>query len=320
MLHKDFTIKKTIIDEIKEIKERQRFNDASSEISTRLFDLEKALSKIDTNDELLKYFPIALIATIESSCRILIAELIDQNHQCFNNAEKLLKSYKIDFNVIKALYGKEITFGNFIAHVISINNIEQLHDHISTLIEKKFLMELETHFSRWDIEIRKIPKKPMLDNSSETYKNISKTFELRHIFAHETATNIQITLKQVEDLFQSCVSFLNTSSDYINDFIHPNAPLTQTEMNIYSANKYEEIFDDLEELNAIYKKILRPERQQEYETVEQAWKNFMHLQAEFEANEYKGGTIMPLIYNTIATTITEERKKYLENLIKYADK
>lgn len=284
-------------------------------------ELEQALTKIDDNNEVLRYFPIALVATIESSFRILIAELIDGNPQYFNNAEKLLKSYKIDFNITKALYGKEITFGNFIAHVISINNLEQINEHIYTLTDKKLLKELETHCSRWNVEVKKEPKKPMLNNPFETYKNISQTFEFRHIFAHETATNIQISLEKIQDLLQSCVSFLNSSSDYINDLIYPNAPLTQTEMNIYSAKQYEEISAKLNELHDKFDQTLDEEvRKKEYKAVHEAWQTFMKLQANFEANEYKGGTIMPLIYATTAKAITEERIKYLENLIRYADK
>jgi len=269
---------------------------------------------------MLKYFPIALVATMESSFRILIADLIDNNEVCLQNSEKFLKSYKIDFNIMKALYGKDITLGNFIAHVVSINKLDQINSHISNLIEKDFLKEIKSHFSRWDLEVKKLPKVPMMENPSSVYSDIAKTFELRHIFAHETATNITINIELVQNLFKSNVSFLNTASDYINEFIYPNSPLTQTDMNIHSGKELETLLFNIKRLNSKYKKTLDEKRQQEFGEVEDAWHNFMEIQARFEMNEYEGGTIMPTIFNATASSLAAERKLYLENMLKYADK
>lgn len=268
---------------------------------------------------MLKYFPIALITTIESSFRILIADLIDNNEQCLQNSEKFLKSYKIDFNIMKALYGKDITLGNFIAHIVSINTLDQINSHISNLIDKDFLGEIKSHFSRWDVEIKKLPKVPMMEDPSNIYSDVAKTFELRHIFAHETATNVIINIDQIRNLFKSNVSFLNTSSDYVNEFIYPDAPLTQTDMNIHSGEELEKLLSEIDKLNLEYKNTLDETRQQEFEEVEKAWKNFMETQARFEMNEYKGGTIMSTIFNGTASSLAHERKQYMESMIKYAD-
>lgn len=221
---------------------------------------------------------------------------------------------------MKALYGRDITLGNFIAHMISINNLEQIDTHISTLIGKKFLEEIKNHFSRWDVEVYKKTKIPMMDNPTKIYKDISKTFELRHIFAHETATNIEINIDLIKNLFESSVSFLNTASDYVNEFIFPNSPLTQTAMNIQSGEKLEKILSEIKILNSRYKNALNSQRAKEFEKLEKSWNGFMETQARFEMNEYKGGSIMPTIYNGIAFFLAEERKKYLENMLKYTDK
>ena len=268
----------------------------------------------------MKYFPIALIATIESAFRILIAELIDKNKTCLENSEKLLKSYKIEYNSLKALYGKDITLGSFIAHIISVNNLEQINSYITILIEKDFLDELKLHYSRWDVEVKKLPKKPMIDNPNQVYKDISNTFELRHIFAHETATNITLNTEHINNIFQSNVLFLNTASDYINEFIYPNAPLTQTDMNIDSGEKLSELLSKIDKLNLKYKDTLDKDRKIEFEKVEKSWLTFMNKQADFEANEYFGGSIMPTIFNGTASSLSDERIKYLENMVKYTDK
>jgi len=52
------------------------------------------------------------------------------------------------------------------------------------------------------------------------------------------------------------------------------------------------------------------------DAAEQAWLDYREKEAEFEASSDFGGSIYPLTVSTIAQRLTEERIKYLKDMIK----
>ena len=67
-----------IIQEIADIRQRRRFGSAMTEVPLRLFAREHAFKKYDKSEnELTRYFPVALIACVEGYFIMAIKELID---------------------------------------------------------------------------------------------------------------------------------------------------------------------------------------------------------------------------------------------------
>lgn len=313
--------KKNYIQHIQEIKARHRFKHSYGEMSSRLNDLESAFEQVH-NNELLRYFPLALVALIESICRILIAELIDYGEPYLSRSEGLLDKPKIDFEILKHLYGKQLTIGEFIAHNVSINQLESIDKIFTTLVGKKALHELSCHFSRWDVEISGKPQKPMIKDSNESYKTIREIFEIRHIFAHESATNIELEKERIHHAILMCKEFLEALGDFIHDVMHPNFPLTQMDMNINACEDLTKTLDSIEALDReIVKKISERwlERLEYYSKGQDAWKNYMEADSEFEASSVIGGSMWTLIKASSANGIALEREKDLKSLLKELD-
>lgn len=222
-----------LIDQIIEIRERRQCDHAMSELFSRLSTLESAFEQRDTtSEELLKYFPVALVSCMEGYFRLAIKQLIDEGQLFLDNVSTLVSNIKFDFDVVKALSEKQVTVGEFISHHISLNNLAQIQTHVSKVINQDFLFKLSTVYSRWEHEVLGKEKVPILQDPDRVYKSVSRTFELRHIICHELASGFMFDLAEIEECFLGTVLFLKATDELLNEILHPGAPLTQTEMNI----------------------------------------------------------------------------------------
>ena len=80
-----------------------------SELPMRLFALEHAFKRHDESErELIRYLPVALIACVEGYFRMAIKDLVDSGEPYLTNAEKPASSLKLDFSLIRAVHGKAI--------------------------------------------------------------------------------------------------------------------------------------------------------------------------------------------------------------------
>jgi len=138
-----------IIEEIADVRQRRRFGEAMSELPHRLFALEQAFKKHDkAENELTRYFPVALIACVEGYFRMAIKDLVDAGEPYLTNAEKPASSIKLDFSVLRAVYGKAITVGELVAHSVQLSRLEHIQAILSSLLGKDFLQELRTTTDR----------------------------------------------------------------------------------------------------------------------------------------------------------------------------
>lgn len=304
---------KNVIDNIQEIKSRKRFKDIGAEIFARIKELELAFQVVSHN-EFLRYFPLALVAVLESSCRMLIAKLIDHGEPYVSRSKELMDKQKIDFEIMKHLYGKKITMGEFIAHSVSINQIESIDRIFTTLLDKKLLQVLPFHINRWSVEVEKKDPKPMIQNSVEMYKCIKEIFEIRHILAHESATNIELENPKIEQAIVLFGEFLEALNDFIHDVMYPNEPLTQMDMNKSACDDLTKTLDSIE---AVDSEIVRQisdkwiERLEDYKRAQSSWKKYMEDYSQFEASSVIGGSMWTLIKSSSANRIALEREKDL---------
>ena len=182
-----------IINEIIAIQKRRKTSFPSAEVYQRLTLLEYSYDYRNADDkELLKYYPIAIVACLETFFRLSIKLIIDYGEPYLSNAESILPKTNVGFDVLKGLHGDTISIGDVISHSISISNLGHIVGYLNNLLQIDFITEISNVKDRWAIEIEKKPDKPIISDSGELLKYISKTFELRHIFCHETASNLNL--------------------------------------------------------------------------------------------------------------------------------
>ncbi len=299
-----------IIQEISDVRERQRIGNAMAELPLRLFALEQAFKNHGGSDtELSKYFPVALIACLEGFFRMAIKDLIDAGEPYLSNAEKPASSVKLDFSLLRAVHGKSITVGEIVSHGVPLSSLKHIQAIFSSLLESDFLNGLRTVSDRWAHEVKGEPVTPILKNPDEVFADVAKTYELRHIICHEIASAYEINLQEIEKCFESCVKFLRAAYEFISQTLHPNAPLTQTDMNISAGESLIKKQTEVDDAFKSLRERLDASEIQSLDKSQQLWKAYCDAWANFVAGRMcrGGGTIWPLIYAGAAEANTQNR-------------
>ena len=298
-----------IIQEIADVRQHRRCDSAMAELSQRLFALEHAFTdQRPSNDELIRYFPVALIACIESYFRMAIKDLVDAGEPFLTNAEKLPSSLKLDFSVLRAVHGKTITVGELVARGVQLSRLKHIERALSDLLGKGFRQALRTTTDRWAHEVRGEPSTPILSKPDEVFANVFRTFELRHIICHEIASAYEIESVEVARCFESCVAFLRAADEFISQTIHPGAPLTQADMNIAAGKSLEESRERLAGAVARLRARLDTAELAAFDESQARWQLYCDAWVSFVAGEQaRGGTIWPLVYADEAGAVIQRR-------------
>ncbi|GAB5347365.1 lysozyme inhibitor LprI family protein [Alteriqipengyuania sp. 357] len=101
--------------------------------------------------------------------------------------------------------------------------------------------------------------------------------------------------------------------------------MTQMAMNICAGREYQA---SDRELNAVWKKAASRAKEtdkavgggtqhRELLAAQRAWLTYRDAHCSFEANQYRGGSIMPLIRSTCLTALTEARTKQLREYLEF---
>lgn len=143
--------------------------------------------------EIARYIPIGLVGCIEGYFRKVYVDLIDHGSPYKENAAKLT-DIKFSLETAISLEIHSISIGEFIAHLITTNNLEDINKNISTLIGDDFLEQLKTARKSAIPHSYELPLtenniycvEPDYDDlNSDMIMSIKRMFELRHMFCHE---------------------------------------------------------------------------------------------------------------------------------------
>ncbi|GAL86061.1 hypothetical protein MYP_3290 [Sporocytophaga myxococcoides] len=302
--------KRDLIEEIILIKSRAEYN-SRHELIFRLprigNALENAIFHEESSIEFLKYIPISTVACFEAFFRSVIKEIVDFGKPFSENVAKYnqSKNIKLDFEIVAAIQTKILTVGDFIAHILPFNNLEDINSNISTIIQKDFLEEIKK-YSEGEI-------------SGVIIESIKSTFELRHIFCHEFATNTKLDTEKILDNLNNCIIFLEGANSFIWHLLHPNAPLTQTDQNIKASEDFKNVNKELNILLDLIKTLNGTEDfdghtfdQRLFDEAIVKWTEYRDLRAECKASSVLGGSLYPYMFSTSLMDTTKEKIKSLE--------
>lgn len=310
-----------IIQEIENVRKRRLHTSAMAELPLRLFALENAFKNRDPSQtELIRYFPVALIACIEGYFRAAIKDLIDSGEPYLTNSENLGASLKIDFALLRAVHGKAITVGELVAHGLPMSRLEHVDGALTGVLGTSFIDGMKTVTGQRDRQIDETPPSPMLVDPGKVISDVKKTFEMRHIICHEIASGYPIDPSEVETCFQSCLLFLQASDELISNVMYPHRPMTQSEMNVEVHDGYQEKKDKLDfAVDEVKARLIKSRSHEElalFSKVQEDWERYSNSWAEFFATQNIGGSIWPLIYLGILTDTAVDREKEIQDWLK----
>ncbi|MFZ3144198.1 lysozyme inhibitor LprI family protein [Psychrobacter glacincola] len=308
------------IKEIMELKSRNEFAD-SHQFYLRLYSLQELLknnsNKGHLSEEVFKYIPIALVACMEGLFRSLYAEIIDYGEPYSSNVEKFNNSNKkFDYSIVNAIQSKKLTVGEFISHTLSCNNISDIDNNISTLLGIKFLHELKSFETQSVFDEQRLINSSFKINADEILRSVVTVFELRHIFCHEFGTKVVVNEDSIQELFSNTKIFLENTTDFIQSKLYPNAPETQTDMNIHAYNEFDEIDTKFESYisrlrNQDFTDFLDFDKELFDESILK-WKKYRESEATYKSSVVEGGSMQAMIYAMSMSTTTLRKIKELE--------
>lgn len=317
--------KRNLIQEIKSIKSRAEYN-SRYDLNFRLNDLEYALNEFteyngNYNKELLKYIPISTVSCFEAFFKSVVKELVDFGNPFNNNVSNFnqSKNIKFDFEIVSAIQTKSISVGELIAHFLSFNNFEDINSNISVLIGDDFLEKLKNINEESSFLLSEIVENDFKNRFPDIISSVKKTYELRHIFCHEFATNVTIDEELIINNFRDCKIFLEYTNNLIWEILYPNSPQTQTEMNQTADEDYKE---KDKELNLLLKFIATNKDKIDeenhldqilFDTSIKKWEEYRKSVAEYQANNFVGGSMYSLVYYTALKQVTIEKIESLKN-------
>jgi hypothetical protein len=138
--------KRNYVEEILSKSERNKRRPAYWLLQNRIDALEKALGFAEesarngdpSGTELLKYIPIGLVACAEGFLRLSFKEIIDFGPPFSENAASF-QQLKFDFKLVQAIGTRTVTVGDFVSHLLPLNNLDDINANLTTLIGEDFL-------------------------------------------------------------------------------------------------------------------------------------------------------------------------------------
>jgi uncharacterized protein YecT (DUF1311 family) len=233
--------------------------------------------------------------------------LIDLGSPYSENAAEFNKArdIKFDFRAVQAIQGKTVTVGDFTSHLLSFNNLEDINNNMSIVIGEDFLKKLKSTIPEWALD--ELKAKSIDELSSEIYRDVTRTFELRHIYCHELALSEEVDTEIIYRCFDNTKLFLNATDTLVWNLIAPNAPTCQAEMNERAYKEFEEVDAELRVRCDQILANLEDEAKAEFQEMNEAWQKYRELKAKASADVFKGGTAWPLVYYSELYSVTKAR-------------
>jgi uncharacterized protein YecT (DUF1311 family) len=285
--------------------------------SLRLHTLSDAFERTRNDDELRRYFPVAVIAVVEGFVRHALRRLVDEKAGSLDAflRSAWAKDQKFDLTILQAVAGREITVGELISHLVPVKSLENIDAGLSAALGQSFRGLLASVHDRWAVEVEGKPKTPMISDVDGTFAALAGAFRQRHILAHEPAEGLKVSEAEVRAQLQSAAAFIAASDELVNSTIAPDEPLTQTEMNVRAANRVRELETRLEAALDKAKTVLDQHRASLLDRSQNEWEVYRDTQADNEGRAFEGGSIRPLIEGGARETLTKARLADVERLL-----
>lgn len=273
-------------------------------MTTLLRELEKSEH---VSDELMRYFPVAMVAFIETYARSIVQELVDGGGAYADRIDRL-ENVKLEMAIMKAIHGRRITLGELIAHVLPMNNLDDIKRAIGTLLGCDLIDLVKAARDRWRIRVEDEKTASTIDEFGPIVRGVEWTFRLRHMYAHEFPANTSINRELIVDSVRAAAEFVTAMDDGIRDLRYPDAPLSQAEMNTYTADQMTKMDRELREVIADFSANLDDANAAILAEAQTAWEVVRDRTARLMADmEAEGGSMWPMVYNRFAERITRHR-------------
>ncbi len=280
-------------------------------------DIDRLMKEADavsgSSPEFIEFIPIRLVTILEVFLRGVIAELIDERDDYFERSDKLVKGAKFDLAFAAHIDRRELTIGDFVAHAVSLNNVESIISTLDTLL-LDFPAKLRTAHPRWTEESEDWPLRPIIDDCDLVMASLARLYEVRHVLTHELPSSPFLVPAEVPKLSKAAKSFIAATDWVVVEALHGSVPKTQIAMNL---SKGDELRDEEAQLTAALDEANKLDGidRAALSALQTAWADWADMQANLVAFQVEGGSMYPTIWASEKAALTRERIDQIERLM-----
>jgi hypothetical protein len=290
----------------------------SWDTSTRFWALKQSLKTLEhsADHELFRYFPVAVIAVLESHFKLTIKAFVDNGSPYLERGLALVKD-KLrsvpDFFPI--LHRKTISIGEVVAHQLPFNSLASLEDPLSALLDQNFKNLLRK--VRDPLMVRTdSDSPPIVDDIDKLWRSLAKAFEQRHIIAHEAAPNFTVSYEDAKNALESAQLFTSAIDALLWATIWLEVPLNQREMNMHAWKVYRETrLAFAATLRDAYLIAKERTEQKAFYKLHRMWQEYARGWANMEEEGFGFGSMRPLIAANVRNSLLESRAKAVSEWI-----
>lgn len=307
-------MKKDIGNEIKSLKSRKEF-DSYWEIHQRLDKIYNCIIELKTNsskasDELKKYVPVALVATMESFIRSTVAKLINSNYDYLLNAKGIFDG-KFELDLYTKLHKLEFTIGELIAHQIPFGKFDHISSVFDAILKEDFMKKLNSlNANTFYIGYQGPNPKDFSSNYDQIVKDTKNVLEMRHIICHEMSTKVEIHHEVLLQIFNSVKALIYQIYNYVYTILYPDSLLNEEELYKKSKENYDK---ELGRLNLILEKIYKkpynsyeaPIDIHKFEEAQKLWRQYIDKYVESLYNSFGGDVYQSLELDELSEMIKD---------------
>lgn len=303
--------RKRTVEQLLEVKSRQRHWTRTGLYYARFPELKRALAAAEDNPELLRYFPIGAVAALEGYFRAAIAEMIDSGEPYANRIERLTRDIRLDWHWARAIEGRKITCGELIAHSVPLSNLGDVQKVMDCLLDGDFLKML-----------RETPRDPsgarsglnlILQDPEECFQVVVRTFELRHIFCHESAARVPISRLEMQKCVQRCLDFAFTADQMLSQVMYTGRDLSNFEMTELAARDEQGWLTKLADAEKRVLDTLADEPTRElFNDAQEKWCKYLDANVKYSVSGWEGGSGYGYAYYMARVAMIKRRVEELE--------
>jgi hypothetical protein len=153
-----------------------------------------------TEREFIRFTPVGVVACLEGYFKGLMCDLIDLGPPFLQNAVSF-KEVKVTLEGLVRTHSRHVSVGELLTHSLRISSLEDINHHMSIVLGNDFLQILRT--------VPQIPAKELA--------NVAKSFEMRHIVAHEIAHTFTITPDVAFEIVYATFAIIFATEHYVQN-------------------------------------------------------------------------------------------------------
>lgn len=304
------------LDRIKEIKGRRSGEALLSYYA--LTGLESILAAYKSNEVSSLEALVVLVRNMEVFTRTWLSELIDK-HVTKPTALKDLIDDKIGKEILGELHTNAITLGELVSLSTKVSKFQSIFTALNIgcgggLKEKlSALMPIE--------DLRGKVDSPYISDWSDLEQKLIRSFNARHVIVHELAES-PVDESYIVSSLECAVAFCSACDQYFTELVGDCPYYSQSGMNTWSFRKAQELRNQLASKLCVIRANIAAGHLEMVTDLKRLgreqmlWSSYYKKRLSIVQDAYEGGSILPLMVNTEATSLLEVRLKEVEAFTK----